>query len=297
VGNDTVAGGTGSDALGGGAGNDQFLASSGPDGRDVMAGGPGADLMSYAARSTGVLADPDGRPDDGARSGGLSPTGLVPPVTQLASDEGDTVMPDVESLRGSGGDDLLAAGTSGGTIDARTGTDVVYGGPAADRLVGGAGFDRLVARDGRADRLECGSQIDRVFVDAADRPGSDCEQRSPSFAVILRAARRTLAGGSVPIEVRCPAQAFRRCVGAVRLVTVRRVRTASGRARPVTLGAARFNAAPGGPVVTVDVRLTQTGAATLERLGGATRVRAAARGRDEAGPGRPTAARFILRGA
>ena len=257
---------------------------------------PGSDVADYGPRAGGVVADPDGRPDDGALEGVRSATGLVPAIAQLASPEADTVLPDVESLRGGRGNDVLAAGASGGTINGNAGTDVVGGGPGADRLIGGAGFDRLLGRDGRGDRFECGAQIDRAFVDSADNPNSDCEQRSPSFAVALTAVRRTLENGAVRIRVSCPAQAARRCVGAVRLVTVRRLRTAAGRTRPATLGAARFNA-PTGASVDVDVRLTSQGRATLDRLGGETRVRAAARGRDEAGPGRPTATRFILRGA
>lgn len=293
-GSDTLVGGGGADALGGGSGNDRFQASSGADGSDVFTGGAGADLVDYGRRAAGVVADPDGRPDDGALEGVRSATGLVPALAQLSSPEGDLVMTDVESLRGGRGDDVLAAGASGGTIDGRSGTDVVGGGPGIDRLVGGAGFDRLLARDGRADRLDCGTQTDRVFADAADGPGSECEQRSPSFAVLLTAVRRTLENDTARIRVTCPAQAARRCVGAVRLVTVRRLRTPGGRTRPATLGAARFNA-PAGASVEVDVRLTREGRAVLDRLGGATRVRAAARGRDEAGSARPTAARFILR--
>ena len=293
-GNDAIAGGSGADAMSGGLGNDVLVASSFDDGRDVLAGGAGSDRADYSRRAGGVVADPDGRADDGALEGVRSATGLVPAIAGLASPEADMVLPDVESLRGGRGNDVLAGGASGGTIDGRAGTDVVAGGPGTDRLIGGAGFDRLLARDGRADRLDCGTQIDRVFTDTADRPGADCEQRSPSFAVLLAAVTRTLAGDGVRIRVTCPAQAARRCVGAVRLITVRRLRTPLGRTRPVTLGAARFNA-PAGTPVEVDVRLTDEGRAALDRLGGATRVRVAARGRDEAGAARPAASRFILR--
>jgi hypothetical protein len=86
-----------------------------------------------------------------------------------------------------------------------------------------------------------------------------------------------------------------RCVGALRLTTVRRLRASSGRVRAATLGAARFNA-PAGTAVDVRVPITSAGRNALQRLGGATRVRLVARGRDEAGAARPRAARFILRG-
>ena len=294
-GNDTLIGGTGGDAVAGGAGHDLLQASAGSDGQDVYAGGSGTDLVDYGPRSGGVIADPDGRPDDGTLDVIRSATGPIQAIEPLSSPEGDTVMPDVESLRGGSGDDTLAARTAGGgTIHGQAGTDVLVGGPGLDRLAGGAGFDRLLARDRRADRLDCGTQVDRAFVDASDRPPSNCEQRSTSFAVTLTPLRRTLSDDIVRVRVTCPAQAARRCVGAVRLVTVRRVRTRTGRSRAATLGAARFNA-PAGMSVEVTVPVTRSGRATLERLGGATRVRAAARGRDEAGPARPAAARFLLR--
>jgi hypothetical protein len=292
---DTLVGGHGDDAVGGGDGDDVLLALRVPDGADVLAGGAGTDRVDYGPRRSGVVADPDGRADDGARAGGaLSATGIVPAIALLTSGERDMVMPDVESLRGGHGDDVLAAGERAGRIEGMAGTDVIAGGPGVDRLLGGAGFDRILARDGRADRIDCGAQVDRVFTDASDRPPANCERRSPSFAPALAPVRRTLAGGAVPVRVTCPAQAFRRCVGAVRLVTVRRLRTAAGRRRPATLGAARFNAPPGGSVE-VPVRVRPEGRAALDRLGGATRVRAVARGRDEAGPARPAATRFILR--
>jgi Ca2+-binding RTX toxin-like protein len=296
-GTDTLVGGGGDDAQAGGDGNDVFLASSTPDGADVLSGGAGSDRADWSLRGSGVVADPDGRPDDGARPGGrLGFTGLVPAIALLASGERDNVMPDVESVRGGRGDDVLAAGRSGGRIEGGAGTDVVGGGPGTDVLDGGAGFDRLLARDGRADDLRCGSQGDRVFADGRDAPRGDCEATSRTFAAIPSPLARTLDGGALNARVACPAQAAVRCVGAVRLVTVRRLRTRAGRLRAVTLGAARFNA-PAGTGDDVRIALTRAGRAALARLGGATRVRLVARGRDEAGPARPRAARLILRAA
>ena len=289
-GNDTLVGGTGGDAVSGGDGNDLLLASAGSDGTDVYMGGSGTDRADYGPRTTGVVVDADGRPDDGERGGTLAATGPVPAIATLRSAEGDNVMPDVESLRGGRGDDVLAGGGNGGRIEGMNGTDVLSGGRGRDALVGGQGFDRLLARDGTADALSCGSEIDRVFADAGDRPPPDCERVSRSFAVGLAAVARTVSGGAVRVRVACPAQASTRCVGAARLVTVRRVG-----GKPVTLGAARYNA-PTGQTVEVTIVLGDAARATLARLGNATRVRIAARGRDEAGPARPAATRFILRG-
>jgi Ca2+-binding RTX toxin-like protein len=293
-GNDTLIGGSGDDAHAGGDGSDVLLATSGPDGADVLSGGPGADRADYSLRRAGVVADADGRPDDGGRAGRLGFTGLVPAIAGLASDERDNVLPDVESLRGGRGDDVLAAGRSGGRIEGGAGTDVLGGGPGTDRLDGGSGFDRLLARDGRADDLRCGSQGDRVFADSRDAPRGDCEATSRTFAAIPTPLARTLDGGALNARVACPAQAAVRCVGAVRLVTVRRLRSRAGRLRAATLGAARFNA-PAGKADDVRITLTSAGRAALARLGNATRVRLVARGRDEAGPARPRAARLIVR--
>lgn len=295
-GNDALIGGAGADVLQGGDGDDVFVASSASDGADTMQGGAGGDRADYAARTRGVVADPDGRPDDGERpGGGLSAVGLVPAIALLSSSEGDNLMPDVEHLRGGSADDVLAAGATAGRIEGGRGTDVVQGGRGADTLDGGAGFDRLLARDGRTDRIACGTEGDRAFVDGNDTPGADCESVLRSFAVTLAPLARTATDGAVPVRVSCPAQAATRCVGAVRAMTFRKLRTPGGKLRNATLGAARFNV-PAGTTVDVQLRLSDAGRATLQRLGGATRVRLAARGRDEAGVGRPSSRRFVLRG-
>jgi len=296
-GNDTVIGGAGGDAMAGGDGADVLLALRGPDGADVLIVGGGVDRADYGPRLRGVVVDADGRADDGDRPGGrLSATGPVPAIAALASTEGDNVMPDVEGLRGGRADDVLAAGPAGGRIEGLGGTDVVGGGPAGDRLEGGAGFDRLLARDGRGDTLLCGAQIDRAFTDDSDAALVDCEQRSRSFAVALAPLARTLTPeGALRVRVSCPAQAAVRCVGAARAVTVRRLARPGGRRREVVLGAARFNV-PAGTSVETTLTVGAQGRAILRRLGGATRVRIAARGRDEAGPARPAATRLVLRG-
>jgi Ca2+-binding RTX toxin-like protein len=295
-GDDALYGGLGDDAVSGGPGDDRLSSSTGLDGRDVLAGGPGRDLADFAPRSGSVVSDPDGRPDDGDRAGGaLSASGIVPAIGLLSSAEGDNVLPDVESVRGGRGDDVIAAGRTGGSVSGGGGTDVLVGGPGADTFDGGSGFDRILARDSRAETVRCGSEVDRVFTSGADRIGADCERTSASFAVLLAPVRRTLADGTLPVRVTCPAQVALRCVGAVRAITLRRLRSAStGRVRAVTLGAVRFNVAAGASAE-VTIRVGEAGRAALARLGDATRVRLAARGRDEAGPGRPAAARLILR--
>lgn len=169
------------------------------------------------------------------------------------------------------------------------------GGPAVDELDGGDGFDRVLARDGRADRIDCGPGIDRVFADDEDPKHRSCERSSLTFALgVAPLARTTDEDGAAPVRVTCPAQSAHRCVGAVRLVTVRRVRTTTGRLRTAMLAAAKLHLVAG---TSTDIKLVldQRARSIVRRLGTATRVRAIVRGRDEAGAARPGAARFILR--
>lgn len=85
-----------------------------------------------------------------------------------------------ELILGLGGDDIL---------DGRSGDDCLFGGSGNDKLDGGAGRntysagpgnDRVIAANGRAERVDCGR--DRVRADRADRLRR-CERR-------LRARRR-----------------------------------------------------------------------------------------------------------
>jgi Ca2+-binding RTX toxin-like protein len=300
-GNDTLIGGQGLDALSGADGNDVFASLSAEDGRDVFQGGAGVDRVDYAARrrGNGVVAQPDGRPRSGERpGGGLAFTDPLPSLVTLISGENDLIQTDVENLRGTSFADVLAAPLGGGRLEGLAGTDVLAGGPGGDDLQGGAGFDRILSRDVRNDAIACGSETDRVHADASDRPNADCESVLRSFAVALLAppppARTLRAENAIDVRVSCPAQAAVRCVGAVRMETVRRFRTGAGRLRPRSLGAARFNV-PAGMAADVRVQAGAAGRSVVEQLGGATRVRLAARGRDDAGPARPAAARFVLR--
>lgn len=291
-GNDTLVGGQGFDAMGGGTGNDVFLAEGTVDGGDVFNGGEGTDRVDYSKRRAGVVADADGRQDDGSFPNGLDFTGSIPVIALLGSDERDLIQPDVERIRGGEGDDVLQPPTAGGSVEGRGGTDVLLGGPGRDRFDGGTGFDRILARDGNPETVICGEQTDRAYVDVTDIAGGDCESVASRIAVALAPLQSSLrADGTVAVRVACPAQAWVRCVGVVRASTVRRL----GK-KPVALGSARFSAAPG---TVVDLRITipDAGRAALRRFGPATRVRLVGRGRDEAGPARDAIRRFVLRAA
>ena len=100
------------------------------------------------------------------------------------------------NLRGGSGNDRVSAGSSRDVLFGNTGrdrlkagggNDQLFGGAGADRLTGGkgkdvieagTGDDRIFAKDGRADRIDCGFGRDRVASrDRADRLTS-CEQRA-----------------------------------------------------------------------------------------------------------------------
>jgi Ca2+-binding RTX toxin-like protein len=131
-GDDHLNGNDGNDRLEGGSGNDDL---SGDFGTDVMFGGAGVDAVSYSDRVVTVVADLDGRNDDGSAG------------------EKDTIGADVENLWGGWGADTLTGNDAGNLIDGGHGADVIRGGAGNDRLDGGEG-----ARDG----------VDKVYGEAGD---------------------------------------------------------------------------------------------------------------------------------
>jgi Ca2+-binding RTX toxin-like protein len=290
---DNLHGGRGNDLLQGGAGEDTFVAERSPDGSDALQGGEGADRADYSRRDPAfnLVVDPDGFPDDGDRPGEtLTFTGPMFTFVLLGSPERDNVLPDVESVRGGAGADILRPADAGGTVEGGPGTDILYGGPGADSLAGDAGFDRIVARDGRDDAVRCGTEGDKVWGDLADRVDFDCEQRSTTLAPRVAPLARRLEGRALRVRVECPADAFVRCTGTVRAETVRR---ADG-PRRARLGAATFTLDPGASQVVV-VPVDADGRALVRRLA-PLRVRLILRARDAAGAARPDAARLVLRG-
>jgi Ca2+-binding RTX toxin-like protein len=291
AGDDTLVGGPGHDLLQAGAGDDVFLADPAPDGSDALQGGDGRDRADYSRRTGDVAADPDGFADDGDRPGPtLTFTGPMPSLLLLASPERDNVLPDVESVRGGAGADVVASANAGGTAEGGPGTDVVYGGPGRDHLAGDGGFDRIVARDGRADTVRCGPEVDRAWVDLDDPVDIDCERRTTTFSPRVVPVARTLAADGLRVRVECPPQAFVRCTGTLRAATVRRV---DGRRR-ARLGLAGYGLVPGASEE-VAIPFDEASRELVRRLA-PLRIRVAVRGRDEAGRAGPSAARLVLRG-
>jgi Ca2+-binding RTX toxin-like protein len=146
-GSDDLAGGPGTDALLGDDGNDKLDGGLGPD---RMSGGAGRDTVDYENRSHHVTVTLDGIANDGE------------------ANEGDNVLPNVESvLGGTVGDDLFGDGDAN-RLDGGPGEDLVTGNAGADTLDGGNAPDVVQARDGTEDRVNCGDDGDLAIVDRAD---------------------------------------------------------------------------------------------------------------------------------
>jgi Ca2+-binding RTX toxin-like protein len=197
-GNDTVngaeadlIGADGSDDLAGGAGMDLLL---GDDGNDTLDGGPGPDRISggdgrdtvdYENRSNHVTVSLDGIANDGE------------------ANEGDNVLPNVESvLGGTVGDDLSGDGDPN-RLDGGPGEDLLIGNAGADILQGGNAPDVIEARDGAEDRVNCGDDGDLAIVDRADTV-RDCKWIDRGGKRRLVVARSALARAANGFGLRLP---------------------------------------------------------------------------------------------
>jgi hypothetical protein len=81
-----------------------------------------------------------------------------------------------ETLNGGKGNDRLSGGGGNDLLLGGPGNDRLTGGAGRDNLRGDAGSDLLNARDGKADRVDCGPGKDKAVVDAIDRPVRGCER-------------------------------------------------------------------------------------------------------------------------
>jgi Ca2+-binding RTX toxin-like protein len=167
-GDDLLDGGPGDDRLNAGPGA-TFLnfgepsvppfESDATNGADDFRGGDGRDFVSYANRSAAVAVSMEGTADDGS------------------TDEHDNVRPDIESVEGGSGDDVLRGGPGPNEFNGGRGSDEVDGADGDDVLAGGLG-------DGGADRLRGGGGADSL----QGQTGPD--------SLIGGSGEDTLAGGS-----------------------------------------------------------------------------------------------------
>jgi hypothetical protein len=316
-GDDDLQSDASSDLLDGGAGNDMLSPDdddSGPG--DVVVGGPGEDTLQ-TGNPTGtngpIAVSFDGVANDGYPGENdnyatdledLSATGSSPSVDFVGNDARNVVQLRSESadtVRGLGGDDLIDGANGNDILDGGDGNDTIYGGGNDDTITGGpgvdslngegsgsglfvsvAGNDRIDARDGLAENLNCGPGADTAIVDAIDvvplDPGSLCElvdRGTPApapgpvavpavKAAAVRSTRlRTTKGRTrTSVALACPAGAAT-CNGRLTLRTASKVKLGERR-RTVTIGSASYSVAAG-KAKTYTIKLSKDARSLLRR--------------------------------
>jgi hypothetical protein len=317
-GDDDLESDASSDLLDGGAGNDELTADedeAGPG--DVIVGGPGEDTLQ-TGNPTGangpIAVSFDGVANDGypgendnyaADIEDLSAPGTAPSITFVGNDARNVVQLRSESadtVQGLGGDDLIDGANGNDVLDGGAGNDTIYGGGNDDTITGGpgvdslngegsasgffisiAGNDRIDARDGNAENLNCGPGADTAIVDANDvvpqDPGSLCElvdrgaatppppgPVSPAAkAATVRSTklRASKTRKSIPIALACPKGAPT-CTGTLTLKTVSKVKLGQRR-RTVSVATASYTIAAG-KRKTVSLKVSRDGRSLLKRV-------------------------------
>ncbi|MDP1848105.1 MAG: calcium-binding protein [Solirubrobacteraceae bacterium] len=155
---DSLRGTIAGDQIFGFAGNDRIR---GFDGQDCLDGGSGRDRLEGGNDADKII----GGAGNDRLDGGNDRDRLYGVTGQ-------------DRLSGNGGNDMLAGGSSndrlyGGIgndqLFGEAGTDRIVGGPGVNRIDGGSGNDSIDARNGRRDRVICGTGRDRVRADRIDR--------------------------------------------------------------------------------------------------------------------------------
>ena len=157
-GDDRLDGGEGNDWLEGGGGADQFQ------------GGPGEDTVSY--RYSGNYMGVEVRLYDGtARNEDAEGDTFVGMKTiDYVDSEGnrqEIMVPDIENLFGSAGNDILAGAYGPNRLDGYEGNDRLFGREGDDWLEGGEGWDTLEGGPG-ADVLRGGPDFDSASYASSD---------------------------------------------------------------------------------------------------------------------------------
>jgi RTX calcium-binding nonapeptide repeat (4 copies) len=191
---DRLTGGEGRDTVRGLGGNDVIVDHVLPDADTLLDGGPGLDTISFEARAFPVFVDLDpnamrassaGEQQalagfENAMGGEASDEIYGSPVRQPGTLGGAPI-----ALHGRGGHDRIVlrspgyvvggnqndviVGSSGAdTIFAGRGDDTVHAGAGRDYVAGEAGADVIVTRDRSRDRVDCGTDRDRVVADRRD---------------------------------------------------------------------------------------------------------------------------------
>jgi Ca2+-binding RTX toxin-like protein len=193
AGNDMITGGQ---SVSGGLGDDTIIEFSGTG---TASGGPGDDRFVQFILGAGIEGGTgfdswDVDFDQAAVNAGapltvtltadqvhvvLGPTDVTVPVAGLEQAywtllRGDVqtfdaaAFPGILNLRGMAGVDTLIGGVADDALYGGGGNDAITGGAGSDVLGGGDDNDTIQARDGVADRIDCGAGTDSVVADAVD---------------------------------------------------------------------------------------------------------------------------------
>jgi hypothetical protein len=326
-GNDRLAGGSGRDTIDGGNGDDIL---SGGSGGDLMRGGAGNDMLAGNQGNDNIQGDDgndtlDGGSNNDSESGGdgddtlkegSAPNGadnlsgdsgndtvdysFRPAPVNVAIDdqafdgdrraqERDNVRSTIDRVLGGAGSDVLI-GRDGpaDTLVGGAGDDVIDPLRGDDHVDGGAGIDQVKLRDLSPDDVVCGDGVDSVAADSRDTAAPDCEKVRRTAAMSIVLAGRA-AYPTVPVRVTCPPSAFKACGGRVIIRSLGKVRTRDGRSRTLTIGVKRISLQPGQTLV-FGVRIRAGARSYLQ--GGGLVVRTTLSAYDGAGPARKDAIRF-----
>ena len=128
--------------------------------------------------------------------------------------EGDNYRSDIEDVGSfGGGGDTLTGSAALNILSTTFGDDVITGGAGNDVMSSGLGNDTIFARDGFADRVDCGPGNDTAVVDTLDAVGANCEtvqaadvgsandDASPAVAFATPAENALIPGGPSTVTV------------------------------------------------------------------------------------------------
>lgn len=186
-----IRGGPGNDTLSGGLGNDTILGEGGFDyvfgreGDDLIDGGLQGDTIFGFTGDDVITSGSDILENDDTISGGegndmVDYSGSDNPLvlrigdfTPAPNDISDYIYADIETLRGTNGNDFIRnLSRKGIRIEGLGGNDLLQGGSGDDTLVGGDGNDTLLgmggrdvldAQDGAVDTVNGGSGVDTLL--------------------------------------------------------------------------------------------------------------------------------------
>jgi hypothetical protein len=189
-------------------------------GNDRINGGPGDDHLTGHGGTDRI----DGGPGTDAIDG-------------LGGDDIITGGDGTDILDGGAGNDTLDGGADSDILQGGFGDDTLIGGPGSDTLQGQQGADRIDARDGGPDRIDCGEDADVVALDVADMtfatPAWGCEHGIVNGGLLAGTAPTQRAGDrhGLIIQATCAAPCRLLATAGVR-VGNRRLRYTAASAEP-----------------------------------------------------------------